>query len=804
MNVFDVAKTKIHNHFDFYSVKVDSNDEKHVGHAENVVLDRFYSWLWGAINCSRASGMNCISSIALGTGTTTPSTANSDLTAPCFCADASRTNKGYNSTYGYWEYEYTYELQPTDQVGVHLSEVGLATYHNTTGFTVTKALITDNNGNPIALVKAADEKLIIKATIYIYDPVYSVPANRPAHALMPQWMENWGRYQYYSDTPKADWATPIHCIISGEIFTGWTGNYNSSHHYTFLASGGKFKGLSDVCCELREITSARFGCSSDTYLTTSDTYRSPATYTLNANKFNNNDSRYTMDIYKIGFGVGESSISSSVFHMSCANLPDTVVSGLTLGTADGVKDTWYVPHEDAKNLTCSAGTFNVVTERISEAVPVINNSALAVYYGVGNGVYDNGDNTYSMQSELIRYLNGCAHFCRWDNGAKYLYGVYYYKDATSGEYRSIPVRINIPTLTTDYSCNVEVFALPDNSGLLIYAHANTNGSFMKSYVVSFDYTTGVAGAVLYTSTNRVKFSQDMNYLLYASRDNGYNVVHVQSLVRTSSAITATESFSQQFETTSYLGYLVSCGTSYIKDGLVKLARYVSTNCDNYLLKIDYVAKTITKVLHTGYNPNCVSTNYACALVSNVLTVYSIANEVATAIYTQDLTGTAVSTAPLVVTSLIETQDRIYVIFGLNTNRSNTSQLVIILAKDINNSWYNMNDIHLYEPSMGGYDFYDDIGVIHSEFTIGDYVIALNAMECPGKGNNTYNTGQVGTSYCNSMAIPCIRRQAKIGLKFATPPASGTSIVVGYTLDYLPKDGNWILATTPSGGFSRPS
>lgn len=788
---------KIHNHFDFYKIKVGEKEQVHVGHAENIVLNNLYNCLWWACT-DRKNGPGGIQAIHLGTGTGTPAVTDTSLGSFYSGYGAARTYVGRNNTYGYEEYNYTYEMQPTEGVGKYFSEIGLAVSTSVNSglpTLCTKALITDNNGNPISILKDADEKLLIKATMYVYDPTYSVADNAPGEAYFPSWMLQWVG-------GNANWATKLHEILSNAVVAGEQRYYNGgSRVFVWLAFGGKFKGMSQIMfCNGSSYNPARTANYSWFELGNQEYNTAISAQTLNASQFNNADARLTNDIYKVLFQVAND-YDNIYKDISCADVLNVPINSLTLGTGDGTQDTWHIPHEDAKNITCSAGTFTVVPKRISEFVPVIHPMSIIMFHSHSSSY---STLCYQVQGgDLIKWLNGVAYFQGWDNSSKYMYGFYYYYDTAKGQHLAIPLRVNIPTLDMPTSY-IEVYSLPDNSGLLIYSKdSTTGGNFARSVVLTYDYTAGTVGITLYSTTSKIKFTQDMQYMIDINRiSTASNQIRVFSLVRTASAITPTLSFTVETGTwNSNAPLLTSNGSSYIKDGIVKLAPRSTDLAKTF--QLDFVNKTGAIIAHTGFAANAVSKNYAVSYASNILTLYSITNEVATSIYTLDLTGTSVVSGSLSLRSIVEYNNRVYVFFASTSTTS--SRVMLILTQDTDGAWYNINDRNLNCPSISenGSNSYDDyVGVTYSEATIGEYTLVFNSPDRPLTGG--HYSGYLCNEYGNSNWVPCLRRKAKIGLKFATPPAVGTSIVTSYTLDYLPKDSNWIMSSAPVCGFSRPS
>ena len=178
-----------------------------------------------------------------------------------------------------------------------------------------------------------------------------------------------------------------------------------------------------------------------------------------------------------------------------------------------------------------------------------------------------------------------------------------------------------------------------------------------------------------------------------------------------------------------------------------------------------------------------------------MTVYEFSTGSAVPIYTNDYTGTNMATEDMLFRSIIDTEDRIYISFykqGISQQPYN----LLILARDSENHWYEVNTQHknYYFAGDGVYDSYR--GVVHQELTVGKYTLVEN-MLMPA----SCASGSSG-SYISSQDSLCFKRDKDIRIRFTTPPAAGVPVVVGYKLDYLPKDANWIMKVQGVMNVSR--
>jgi hypothetical protein len=503
----------------------------------------------------------------------------------------------------------------------------------------------------------------------------------------------------------------------------------------------------------------------------------------------------TADIYQIGYHTRD---SSGEYHASCYPIGDIPITNVTLGTGDGTKDKFYIPHENASNITCSVTGYTIEETQVSEVTPLYQYDAVGDIFNKKRNDYYGGA-VYTTKGEWIPYKQGYFHGNLWMQSEHMLYGIYIYYDSATQQYYCNPERINCPNLTME-SDPLALWIAPDKSCVtVIMADSSANPSYLKSYIIDYDYTTGTFGNILYTSTTRPMFTQDMTRLVEVKGigSNSFFSICVSTFVRTNSAITPTLEFTVNTAVTNGSAKCSPQGKSYIMDGIVKVS---GGTCKTY--KLDIPNKTGAILQYTGFDSGLCTPNYAASFASNILTIYNVVGGVATQVYTKDCSDTQFVSKSLVIKSLVEYNNRLYVMFAY-AGQYSYGTAMIILAKDTDGNWYIVNEqTYGYatptdgkQSSVGGLTVSEM--VINNTYTVVDNAVDF---ESGTSGGGSYTSAQ----YRSSLDAPCIRRKKGIRLKFATPPASGTAVVVGYHLDYFPKDTNWILATTPTVAFSRPS
>lgn len=152
---------KLHNTFEIF--KETAEGRQKIGHAENVVLDAFYSRFFFAHN------QDALDNIWLGTGVGEPNPTRTNLFNRVFNKSYSSHSVVYDLPTSSRTLEFT--LGVAEGNGYNFTEIGLG-YQSSTLYT--HAMIKDSEGNPITISKTDTEILYISATIY-----FTVPEELP-------------------------------------------------------------------------------------------------------------------------------------------------------------------------------------------------------------------------------------------------------------------------------------------------------------------------------------------------------------------------------------------------------------------------------------------------------------------------------------------------------------------------------------------------------------------------------------------------------------------------------------------------
>ncbi|QRN86041.1 hypothetical protein JR334_02060 [Clostridia bacterium] len=157
----------IHNHFDIVSRDVKTNKVVRQERAYNLILDNF----WNEFLQSDSDVDECLSHIYFGSGTTTPASSDTSMTA--YEGGKSTTNMAWDysnfKTTGVIKITGNIRLEASEYVGVSISEVGFG--RTSTEGLCTKSLIKDQNGNPLSIIKLVDQVVDIFGTFYVRIPL---------------------------------------------------------------------------------------------------------------------------------------------------------------------------------------------------------------------------------------------------------------------------------------------------------------------------------------------------------------------------------------------------------------------------------------------------------------------------------------------------------------------------------------------------------------------------------------------------------------------------------------------------------
>jgi len=164
-----------HNEFDFIVRDAKTGKIKQEVKAYNIILNRFWDLFLGSVTTSSA---RCFAHIAFGSGTAVPAIGDTNLGSRIGSKAMANRTLDWSTTEvdGIIKVKGNVRLEAADYVGSNISEVGISDNGTTL---VTKSLLKDANGNPIAIVKTASDVIDIYATFYV-----NVPKN----------MATWGEY----------------------------------------------------------------------------------------------------------------------------------------------------------------------------------------------------------------------------------------------------------------------------------------------------------------------------------------------------------------------------------------------------------------------------------------------------------------------------------------------------------------------------------------------------------------------------------------------------------------------------------
>lgn len=159
-NKVDLAlMARLHNRWDVEVVDAATGEVKQRAQGFNVILDRWWTEI--------ASGNQTPSWIQYGRGTGTPAASDTGLFSRISYVNASGSRDDSTLSQGFISWKYSAQLAPNVAVGETITEVGLS-YSTGGSTTVTHAILTDMNGNPISITKTATDIVNIYATVFLH------------------------------------------------------------------------------------------------------------------------------------------------------------------------------------------------------------------------------------------------------------------------------------------------------------------------------------------------------------------------------------------------------------------------------------------------------------------------------------------------------------------------------------------------------------------------------------------------------------------------------------------------------------
>lgn len=179
-------KIGIHNEFEIVVRDAKTGKVKRRAKSYNIILNQFWTRFLSSNNSA------CLSYIHFGSGTATPVATDTSLTTFIASKASASISQDVSTFYadGIIKKKCSIRLEDTEYIGYTISEVGFG-YSAASSNLMTKSLIKDQNGNPLAHTKAAGEVVDIYATFYVKIPttinggkVYFNPSSSPTSGIL--------------------------------------------------------------------------------------------------------------------------------------------------------------------------------------------------------------------------------------------------------------------------------------------------------------------------------------------------------------------------------------------------------------------------------------------------------------------------------------------------------------------------------------------------------------------------------------------------------------------------------------------
>lgn len=291
----------VHNRFDIINKHIDGTQDEMT--AFNLVLDQYFTWL-----CTNGAS-HVGQYLHIGDSTVAPVKTDTKLTSFKLSVSPSESTRGkVDYRIGYMRRKFT--ISPEAYTG-NIAELGLAR-GTAQGDLITKALLKDSNGNAITMAKTATDIVDIYSTFYFVLP-------ESTSAL------------YVSDVSinfLADY------VLSGTT-SAFTSDYNAN--YAFSAQCGD-----SLVSQYGVVGPIAWTWGGAAKTISTNVSRLPAT-SLNTEIDAILLGYRWMNGYENGQTVLYNTISAS-FMMRNANHAVIPVTDVRIGTGDGVKDTFVLPH----------------------------------------------------------------------------------------------------------------------------------------------------------------------------------------------------------------------------------------------------------------------------------------------------------------------------------------------------------------------------------------------------------------------------------------------------------------------------
>ena len=823
------ANVKIHNHFDLFIEK--NGMSKHVGHAENVVTDYFYkefdSFLYGSI--SRSNNWIFYKYLCFGSGTAEPTTDVSRLESPLGYKAFIKDSVKYDEDDTYIILQGHIALNPEEFVGSIISEVGLQWDASTTSScVVSHALIRDSQNNVITVTKKADETLKIYATVYIY-PITMAGQNLPLFTELrkiyqQRVIENNGSRiadLYSSTTTFPTLALPEEALCGkkkcyniqaqDEGNTFYLGNYLPAGGLSLLGNVARYDLYSASKPDSDPVILADLdgGCNCN-ITTTEESQGTSFNQTLSVDYCNG------LDIYGFSSFYNSQQIAVGAF-----GLQD--VTGAELGSGDGVKTSFDLPHVDCQNVSVllnnTPATFTLKEENLDEQIPLINiqNLSMACERGAKYAaMFTEYQDGYIVPFSSYERDNNLILMCSY---------VHEVESALKHDY----VELTIPWIVEQEISYVginaicDVVSFPDDSAIIL----NYYSDIPRHQIFAYDKVTGTVGVSLRSeSIGWMLPSQDGSCLFrHAIRDvennKWFDGIECYSVTRTANALTLTlDSTTTPYSSPSKPVVISRQGSAYVNNYITLCTTpttdSIETTTTIKKFRYNYGTKSFTQIDDStlGYVQN---ENYAVQYSDETINQSTDAG-VSKPIVIGTKNGNEIEWSdPIDLPTL---PDNCYYKQILTVGDKDDVVGIMIEVKQVGSSGYvtfvsclnfklDSNDtyqvVNHKNEVMHALEYYHAgsvstcVNFCWDTVTIADKTLRLSEASSYFRkafigskmyisSNNYLNYSATGLNTIN------VVRKNKQRVVFNTPPAAGVAVTANYQLEYVPKDTNWIIQT----------
>lgn len=794
---------QVHNHFDFYSIK-EGEEAKHIAYAENLVTDKFYNTINSNMQKynNNSNGAYNMRWMAFGTGTADPSASTGALGALLGIKDSTFISCDYDSVNRRYILVRQITLSPTEYVGSVITEVGVMGYPNSGygNLLITHALIKDANGNSIGIQKTGDMSILIKATVYINDPVYTDSEDCP------------GSFYYNSKYRKVPygtygsvWHTFVDCLttlMNTSVAIQTFGTYN----FMYTHRGYRFRGYP----EFSKSYTGLGGLGSP--------------ITINIDTANGAELCHAISLGFNGNYYYSDRLETGAYQHY--NFKNTVVSNAVLGTGDGVTTKFKMPHINATNITNTLGTTFNITKGTKKKYRLITDPGIVSQNNYNND-WKFSSNFRKAGMYYIPYKDGYFIFdgifsVKPSSGATTsvaLQGLFMHHISAFTDPFLEPCEIELPSdlYTMMYNAGSPQyfkFFPTDDSSFIVLQYTDSNYANYGTYIMPFDKINGTVSSPVFKANGKYVFKRDMSKCLKVTTGKLYFYDIVASgtswQLINETAVNIPVSMGSIYNLSAFVatGY-----TSEFVDDIVQLI-YTDRYQDKAQMQrfiIDWDAKSLTNIngsTSAMYTLNVTKNYKAIAGSSNVLNIYD--NTGTTLKATFDLSSRVTGTSYAITDYVLFEKDTDLLVLAMympsdDPNRNKYILSMAWLKIDTDGTIYDMN-----VPSNGyATDYYYGQGqpwyAVMKDFIYDNRTFKTLGFGCAYfKDTQTHSTsGSLSQGGIPATMFCMIEEDVRDNyIVFDSAPASGASVIVSYNLDYLPKTADWIATVTPGISFSH--